>query len=132
MQCDRILQTCVENYQVFIPNETNTFNVSYSRQVEIPKAKVAVKKSVTEDILELWNTKVNQLTMQGDFTRLLIEEQNAVTWQSIIRKVPRNVMSFAIRSATNSLPSPDNLKRWGNGGYHSALCVPILAHWKIL
>ena len=42
-----------------------------------------------------------------------MEEQNAVTWQSIIRKVPRTVMSFAIRSGTNTLATPDNLKRWG-------------------
>ena len=113
VQCDRILQSCVSNDEIFIPNESNTFNINYSRQIEIPRAKEAIKKSVTEDILELWNNKVNNLTMQGEFTKLLIEEQNAVTWQSVIRRVPRSVMSFAIRSATNSLPSPDNLRRWG-------------------
>ena len=42
-----------------------------------------------------------------------MKEQNAVTWKSIIRRVPRTVMSFAIRSSTNSLATPDNLKRWG-------------------
>ena len=51
--------------------------------------------------------------MQGDFTNLLIEEKKCVTWQSIARKVPRNVMSFAARLSTNSLASPDNLRRWG-------------------
>ena len=51
--------------------------------------------------------------MQGDFTNLLIEEEESVTWQSIIRKMPRNVMSFAARLCTNSLNSPDNLVRWG-------------------
>ena len=44
---------------------------------------------------------------------LLIEENESITWQSIIRSMPRNVMSFAARLATNSLASPDNLRRWG-------------------
>lgn len=77
------------------------------------KAKREVKKSVSEEIKERWNCKVRKLTMQGDFTGLLIEEEQSVTWQSIARKVPRNVMSFATRLSTNSLASPDNLVRWG-------------------
>ena len=51
--------------------------------------------------------------MQGDFTKLLIEENKNVTWQSIIKKMPRIVSAFATRISTNVLPSPDNLKRWG-------------------
>ena len=52
--------------------------------------------------------------MQGNFTKLLVEEKQSVTkLQSIARKVTRNVMAFAARLSTNSLASPDNLKRWG-------------------
>ena len=51
--------------------------------------------------------------MQGDFAKLLVEEKQSVTWQNIARKVPRNVMAFAARLSTNSLASPNNLKRWG-------------------
>ena len=51
--------------------------------------------------------------MQGDFAKLLIEEKENVTWQSVIRNVPKGVLSFALNSVTNTLPSPDNLKRWG-------------------
>ena len=51
--------------------------------------------------------------MQGDFLKLLIEEKENVTWQALIRNVPRGIMSFALNSVTNTLPSPDNLKRWG-------------------
>ena len=47
--------------------------------------------------------------MQGDFTNLLIEEKQCVTWQSI----SRSIMSFAARLSTNSMASPDNLRRWG-------------------
>ena len=51
--------------------------------------------------------------MQGEFTKLLIEEKENVTWQSVIKNVPRGIMSFALKSVTNSLATPDNLKRWG-------------------
>ena len=51
--------------------------------------------------------------MQGEFTQLLIEEKESATWQSIVRNVPRNAMSFAARLSTNALATPDNLVRWG-------------------
>ena len=51
--------------------------------------------------------------MQGDFTKLLMEEKENVTWKSIINNVPRGVLSFALNSATNTLATPDNLRRWG-------------------
>ena len=81
---------------------------------EIPRAKKDIKKSIEAATLEMWNQKVENLTMQGDFTNLLIHEKENVTWQSVIKNVPRGIMSFALNSVTNTLPSPDNLKRWGN------------------
>ena len=51
--------------------------------------------------------------MQGDFAKLLIEEKENITWKSIINNVPRGVLSFALNSTTNTLPTPDNLRRWG-------------------
>ena len=50
------------------------------------KANREIKKSVSEE--ECLNKKVRKLTMQGDFTGLLIEEEQSVIWQSIARKVP--------------------------------------------
>ena len=79
----------------------------------MPKAKKAVKESISKEILETWNNKVNKLTVQGEFTKLLIEEKESVTWQSIVRGLPRNILAFTIRLATDSLPSPANLRRWG-------------------
>ena len=75
--------------------------------------KNAIKRSIKEDDLDKWNNKVKELTLQVKFTQLLMEEQSSVTWQSIIRKMPRNVMSFAARLSTNSLATPSNLVRWG-------------------
>ena len=52
---------------------------------EIPRAKKAIKKSIQEETLETWNQKIEKLTMQGDFTNLLIQEKENVTWQAVIK-----------------------------------------------
>ena len=79
----------------------------------MPKAKKAIKQSINQEVLDTWNKKVHKLTVQGEFTKLLIEEEESVTWQSLIRGMPRNIMAFSMRLATDSLASPSNLKRWG-------------------
>ena len=43
---------------------------------------------------------------------LLLSEQSNVTWKSYLYGVPKGVMEFAMRSSTNILATPDNLKRW--------------------
>ena len=111
--CQQILDRNIENNTIFIPTPLNTFSVAASVRSEIPRAKLAIKKSVQEQTLESWNSKVEKLTMQGEFAKLLIDEQENITWRSIINNVPRGVMSFALNSTTNTLPTPDNLRRWG-------------------
>ena len=120
VSCDNIVAQVVGDFQ----NPSRIGGSTY-KQV-IGKAKRQVKKAVKEEVKELWNEKVKMLTMQGDFTGLLIEEEQSVTWQSIARKVPRNVMSFAARLATNSLASPDNLKRWGKEKWELAHFAHLL------
>ena len=56
---------------------------------------------------------MSQLIIQGEFTKLHIEQEESVTWQSIIRGLPRKIIAFSARLATDSLPFPSNLKRWG-------------------
>ena len=113
VQCHRLLEQNIQNDKIFIPSPLNCPDVEHARRHEIPRAKKAIKKSIQEETLETWNQKVERLTMQGDFTNLLIQEKENVTWQAVIRNVPRVIMSFALNSVTNTLPSPDNLKRWG-------------------
>ena len=55
---------------------------------------------------------MEKLVIQGEFLKLLESEQSNVTWKSIIFGVSKGVMAFAMRSATNTLATPDNLKRW--------------------
>ena len=111
--CDQIFTQNVQNDKIFIPTTENTFDVATSVRHEIPKAKIATKQSIREFTIEQWNTKVEKLIMQGEFTKLLIEEKENVTWKSIIYNIPRGVLSFALNSTTNTLPTPDNLRRWG-------------------
>ena len=74
--------------------------------------KEAVRQEVQFNYLEKWNDKVKDFVLQGDFPNLLISEQSNVTWKSIIYGVPKGVMQFSMRSSTNTLATPDNLKRW--------------------
>jgi hypothetical protein len=100
--CDKIFAQLVKEKKIVQPISGNT------SQNIIDRAKKEVKKSIQVEVRNNWDTKVEKLVMQGNFTKLLIEEKENVTWQSIARKMPRNVMAFATRIGTNSLPSPDN------------------------
>ena len=42
------------------------------------KAKREIKKSVSKEIKECWNQEVRKLTMQGDFTGLLIDKEQSI------------------------------------------------------
>ena len=41
------------------------------------------------------------------------EEGGSVTWKSYLWDVPQGVLKFAINAGLNTLPTFDNLKRWG-------------------
>ena len=103
--------TLIEN--LVATNSISLTTSASTRQANIINVKNVVRKSVQAHIKDTWNEKVKRLTMQGDFANLLIEEQESVTWQSVIRQMPRHVLAFAARLSTNSLNSPDNLARWG-------------------
>ena len=72
-----------------------------------------IQQTIQEDVDKYWREKISGLLMQGDFLSLLIEENNCVTWKGFIWSVPRGVAKFAINAGLNTLPSADNLKRWG-------------------
>ena len=47
--------------------------------------------------------------MPGSFAELLAAKRKNNTWKSSINNTPRGVMLFALKSCTNSLPTPDTL-----------------------
>ena len=55
--------------------------------------------------------KIEKLVMQGDFIKLLEEEKECVAWNSIADNVPKGILYFALKASTNTLNTPDNLKR---------------------
>ena len=110
VQCDNIFQEISDN--VMIPTVENCHDLEKTIQEQLPKIKEAAKNQIQFIYLEKWNERVKNLLVQGDFLNLLISEQSNVSWKSMIYGVPRGVMQFAMRSATNTLATPDNLKRW--------------------
>ena len=97
----------------------NKFSAPYSeasnteRESNIKKAKKANKDCLKEESLKLWNEKVKKLVMQGDFINLLAEENENVTWKSLVYNLPKGILPFALKASTNTLNTPDNLRRWG-------------------
>ena len=51
--------------------------------------------------------------MQGDYLALIMEEENCISWKSYLWDIPQGVLKFAINAGINTLPTFDNLKRWG-------------------
>ena len=72
-----------------------------------------MKDSVMKQTIQDWNTKVKKLTFQGDFVKLLIDEEENATWKSFSNNIPKGVLSFTLKACSNGLNTPDNLKRWG-------------------
>ena len=72
-----------------------------------------IQKRIQDDVDGYWRERIHGLIMQGDFLSLLLEEENSVTWKSFIWSVPRGVARFAINAGLNTLPTADNLVRWG-------------------
>ena len=103
-------QTNIEENKIQASHEEDTY-ASKKKKSDI--AKKAMKKTIHQETTMNWNTKVNKLTVQGDFIKLLIEEEQDVTWKSMKNNIPRGVLSFAIKACSNGLNTPDNLKRWG-------------------
>ena len=89
-----------------------------------------IKQTLQSEQRDLWRDKIQPLVFQGDFLKLVALEGGDLTWRSIIFDLPKGVLSFLTRAAINSLPTSDNLRRWGKKlntqcklcGNHETLC----------
>ena len=97
----------------YSPARKYIYVYSTACRIEMFKIKKAAKDIIAAQYLDKAKEKANKLELQGEFGRLLAEEENDVDWKSLIFQVPRGVMAFAARLCTNSLATPDNLARWG-------------------
>ena len=53
-----------------------------------------------------------KVPFQGQLLTLMAEEKADISWQSLIYRVPRGVMGWAVRACTQTFATPDNLLRW--------------------
>ena len=72
-----------------------------------------IQRGVQERVNDFWKEKIGRYIMQGDYLALIMEEGDSVTWKSFMWDIPKGVLKFAINAGVNTLPSHDNLKRWG-------------------
>ena len=72
-----------------------------------------IQAGVQERVDNFWREKIGLYIMQGDYMALIMEEGNCITWKSFMWDIPQGVLKFAINAGINTLPSFDNLKRWG-------------------
>ena len=84
-----------------------------------------------EWVNDFWKEKIGHYVMQGDYLALIMEEQGCITWRSYLWDIPQGVLKFAINAGINTLPTFDNLKRWGKRVNNSCpFCgnIQTLAH----
>ena len=89
VQCQEIIDIVSDNS--FFPTPTNCHNYQSSVASETPKLKKAVKNTILDQVKEKWNKKAQDLEIQGDFLKLLIEDDSDVTWKSYIYGEPNRV-----------------------------------------
>ena len=111
VQCKEIFENMKEDN--FVPTVENTQNYEVACRIEISKLKKAATQVIANKYVEIANRKAAETPFQGELLSLLGQEDNDISWKSLIYSVPRGVMSWAVRSCTNSLATPDNLARWG-------------------
>ena len=71
------------------------------------------QRGIQERVSDFWKERIGRYVMQGDYLALIVEEENSITWKSFMWDIPQGVLKFAINAGVNTLPTFDNLKRWG-------------------
>ena len=77
------------------------------------KLKGMIQSGVQDWVSDFWKEKIGTYIMQGDYMALIMEEGNCITWRSYLWDIPQGVLKFAINAGINTLPTFDNLRRWG-------------------
>ena len=72
----------------------------------------AAKDKVNQIFRDEAEQEAERLPFQGGMISLMAQEKEDISWQSVIYKVTRGVMAWAVRAGTQSLATPDNLARW--------------------
>ena len=102
-----------EEEECFIPTLENTSTFEATVRVEKSKILKVAKEKVGRLYRKEAEKEAERIPFQGEMLTLLAQEKQDISWQSVIFRVPRGVMAWAVRAGTQSLATPDNLARWG-------------------
>ena len=72
----------------------------------------AIRQIVKQKSTDRWNEHLHQLTVQRKFKDSCDLEDDNKVWHRIIDGLPAGQLSFILRAASDTLPTPLNLKRW--------------------
>ena len=57
--------------------------------------------------------KLQQLSVQGRWLEWTDVMNSDLSWRRLLHGLDNSELSFSLRVITNTLPTPDNLRRWG-------------------
>ena len=90
-----------------ILQSTSNLPTSAKRYIQ---GKSLIKQLLTENLTSYHYDKMQSLLTQGSFLKLLHLEQTDASWKSFLYSLPKDVMSFVLRSFIDCLPSLAALK----------------------
>ena len=59
-----------------------------------------------------WDERLSRLTVQNKFIDACVLEKDSGVWRRILQGLPSRQLSFLLRAASDTLPTPLNLVRW--------------------
>ena len=71
-----------------------------------------VKAILKDRDVNKWNLRLQELSVQCKFNDACVLEKDNGVWNRIMQGLPAGQLSFLLRAASDTLPTPHNLKHW--------------------
>ena len=98
-----------------IPLEAKTIHTKAIQSIETITRKTLSRKtklSHKDQCEKTWSSQLNTLTVQYKYNDVCSLESENWVWGRIMNGLPAGQLSFILRPASDTLPTPLNLKRW--------------------
>ena len=86
----------------------------------MPSSRKRMLNLVSEVDTEEQLSKLRKLEIQGKFLEWTDVMHSDLTWRRLIFGMSDGELRFSLQAITNTTPTPDNLRRWGNSEIDSA------------
>jgi hypothetical protein len=112
----------------------NHFGVDTWSQASSQRQRQLISQVVRKKYSENHRQALLNLEMQGSAHRSVVEGSQEFDWMHQLTGLSKSLLKFGINSVTNTLPTIDNLKRWGylrSGDESCLLCgetAPTITH----